>query len=443
MRRFVPLILAVLLLAVAIPALAVSEFAPEDLDHNRRLLERYRADPEHYARLLRDLRAFQALPTDRQERMRQFDRDLHEEDPDAQSRLWEVLERYSDWASRLQESDKRRIDATGDPAERLAVIKDLRQKEWIDRLPKTDRDAVLALPEPARSARLTALRKEERQRRLDWRDWANGQKPRPDLGPRPNRPARLAEFPPDVRTYVADQLTPMLTDEEKERWKRAAQGRWPRLADAILELSEKHPVLPPLPAGSIVKYDQLPMEVKKALPQDRLQKQNQWGELQKKEGKWPQYALAVVDLMKQETRTPPLGASRPAEFSADAREAINKLKDADQAKLRELEGRWPDYPLALLEIGRKNNLLIPGMSLPGPRELWDNVRTALPDVPDRVLFAFGQSELSPEAKANLMQAGDDQAERREILKQEYFKKNPRELQRLRRLDRRGPNFDKQ
>lgn len=438
MRRYVPLILAVLLLGAAIPVLAVSEPAPEEIDHNRRLLDRYRADPEHYARLLRDLRVFQALPADRQERMRQFDRDLHEEDSAAQSRLWEVLVRYSDWAARLPEANQRRIDAA-DRTERLDVVKDLRQKEWIERLPKAEREDLLALPDAAaRAARLAQLRKEERQRRQEWRDWANGLKTRP--GPRPGRPAHLADFPKEVQTFVNDQLAPMLSEEEKEELKRASQARWPRLALAILELSDKHPVLPPLPSGPIVKYDQLPTEAKKILPQDRLQKQNQWGELQKKEGKWPQFALAATDLMKQEKR--PLGASRPAEFSTEVKEFIARLNKADQAKLHEVEGRWPDYPLALLDLARKNNQTVPGMSLPGPRELWDSARTALPDVPNRVLAALDKSELSPEAKASLLSVGDDMAERREILKEEYFKKYPQELQRLRRLDHRGPNFNK-
>ncbi len=92
MRRFGLLFPAVMLLGATLPVSAVPEAAPDDLSHNRRLLDQYRADPEHYARLVRDLRAFQALPPDHQEKMRQFDRALHEEDSETQKRLWEVLE---------------------------------------------------------------------------------------------------------------------------------------------------------------------------------------------------------------------------------------------------------------------------------------------------------------------------------------------------------------
>src|SRR5262245_9551054 len=73
-------------LALAAYGLAESEApAPEDpsllLEQNRRLLERWRKDPEHFNRLKNDLRAFQALPSEKQARLRQLDRDLHDEEP--------------------------------------------------------------------------------------------------------------------------------------------------------------------------------------------------------------------------------------------------------------------------------------------------------------------------------------------------------------------------
>ncbi len=192
MRRFVPLLAAILLGAV-VPVLAVSGPAPDEVEHNRRLLDRYRADPDHYARLLRDLRAFQALPPDRQEQMRQFDRELYDQDPEAQTRLWEVLERYTDWVNRLPEADQRRIEQAADRNERLAIVKELRQNDWIARLPQADREAVAALPESQRSEKLAALRKEDRRRRQEWVDWANALKARPN--PRPARQGALPQAP--------------------------------------------------------------------------------------------------------------------------------------------------------------------------------------------------------------------------------------------------------
>ncbi len=192
MRRFIPLFLAVLL-GAAVPVLAVSDAAPDDSEHNRRLLDRYRADPDHYARLLRDLRAFQALPPDRQERMRQLDRDLHDQDADTQDRLWGVLDRYTDWVNRLPEADQKRIDQAADRNERLAIVKQLRMNDWMERLPKKDRDDLLALPPEQRPARLADFRQKDRQRRQEWVDWAKAMRARPN--PRPPHPAALPEVP--------------------------------------------------------------------------------------------------------------------------------------------------------------------------------------------------------------------------------------------------------
>ena len=232
MRRFGPLLLITALLGAALPVLAVTDPAPppDDLDHNRRLLDRYRADPDHYARLLRDLRAFETLPPERQERMRQFDRELHEEDPATQQRLWEVLERYSDWVGRLPEADRLRIDEAADRTERLTVVKELREQEWVARLPKAERDDLEAMSPAMRTKRIAVLRLEERQRRKDWRDWAAGVKARPDAGPpRPNRPARAAGLPAVPKqvlsAFARNELTPeerrglhLGSADETERW---------------------------------------------------------------------------------------------------------------------------------------------------------------------------------------------------------------------------------
>jgi hypothetical protein len=434
MRRFGPVLLT-LLLGAAVPVLALSDSAPDELDHNRRLLERYRADPEHYARLLQDLRAFQALPPARQEKMRRFDRALHEEDSDTQTRLWEVLERFVVWANRLPEADRVRLEDTTQPTEKLALVRELRQEEWIDHLPKLEREDLLAMTPAMQAKRVAVLREEERKSRQEWADWANAVKTRAAPGSRPKRPARLTDFPESVQNFVSNRLTRMLSDEEKERLTKA-EGKWPRLANTILELSEKHPVLPPLPSGPIVRFNQLPPEAKAFLSNKKKAQ-----ELFKNLDKWPQFALAACALMKQEKRTPPpLGASRPAEFDEAIQGFLKeKLEPAlttdEKTKLHGAEGHWPDYPLRLLELAHKNNLIVPGMSLPGPRELWNSAR--LPFVERITLKDFARTELTDEERANLQRAGDDQAEYWETLKSIYFNRYPEDLKRLQRADQRG------
>jgi hypothetical protein len=365
-----------LLLAAALPALALPD-APESApDHNRRLLEKYRTDPDHYARLRRDLAAFQALPPERQERVRRFDRDLHDLDDAEQRRLWGVLERYVAWYDRLPEDDQKRIDAAADPTDRLHVVQEIRDRQFVERLPKAERDEWPQMNDAARAARLADLRKQERQRR---QEWVAAFKPRtetpPPKGPKP--PARLDAFPRDVQDFVKNQLTPMLSETEKKQL-TDAEGKSPELARVVLALSRNHPVLPPLAnAPPVVRFADVP-EVKR--PPKEGPRQKLWDEAKSNEGRWPQFALALVELLRREGRpVPPTGACRPADFSKEVPNFIKdqltpKLTADEKRQLADAEGQWPDYPKLLHKLADAHNLVIPGLSLPGPRELWDAAR---------------------------------------------------------------------
>ena len=61
-------------------------------------------------------------------------------------------------------------------------------------------------------------------------------------------------------------------------------------------------------------------------------------------------------------------------------ERSEKGEKADQAKLdlerlRKAEGKWPDYPRAIMEIAKSHKIPVPGWTLPGKPELWDRFRT--------------------------------------------------------------------
>src|SRR5262249_15627366 len=57
------------------------------------LEEKARQDPEWYQRTLRDLDAFQSLPADQQERMRDLDRQLNAQDARPRQKLMRAMER--------------------------------------------------------------------------------------------------------------------------------------------------------------------------------------------------------------------------------------------------------------------------------------------------------------------------------------------------------------
>src|SRR5439155_11161420 len=100
------------------------------------------------------------------------------------------------------------------------------------------------------------------------------------------------------------------------------------------------------------------------------------------------------------------GASRPAEFPAETArflaDQLPRLVEALQLEeLRRLEGTWPEYPQRLHQLARQNRFAIPGLSLPGPRDLWDDARAHLPDVPDQILHRFALTQLSSEERRRM------------------------------------------
>jgi hypothetical protein len=444
--RFLGAILLFLTAAVPVLAFVDPPSDPDELELNRRRLEKWRSDPEHYQRLQRDLKAFWELPAEKRGRLRQLDRSLHEADSFTQKRLWAVLERYSNWLERLPEPERKKVEGA-DRADRIRVIKELREQQWVERLPLAVRKELESLPREARPARIAALRKEEKERRLAW------QKELRRVPKSIERPTRLVEFSPEVQGYVKDVLRPMLSEEEKSLLALAEGGDWPQLARVLLELSEKHPLtLPWFPGQRFTQLRDLHnnAELKGVVAswEPRYVKR-----LREKAGKWPDFAIEFTMIAREKKIELPrqLGPSRPAEFKPSLEKWVKdtlmpKLAKDEKEGLRRAEGRWPEYPRKLMELSRKNGLDIPGLSLPGPKDFWDRARAALPEVPDHVLRDFVLTELSPEERAELLAPGEDSQANRDRLREAYFKKKPEMLQKQRQIDLRAlshpPNNNK-
>ncbi len=221
-----------LLAGVPAPARGPGDLPGEELDANRRLLERLRrSDPDFYARLKRDWREFAALPEERRARFRQLDEALQEDDAAAQ-RLWAVLERYTAWLDRLSEEDRRRVAEAPDAAQRLRVVKELREREWVARLPRAQRERVLALPEGEKRAALIAeLRKQESDRRAEWVKALRTQ----EAARPPARDTRVAVQ--RLREFVQKELT----KKERERLQFTSLGDPACLERVIQEFAKQHP----------------------------------------------------------------------------------------------------------------------------------------------------------------------------------------------------------
>ena len=43
-------------------------------------------------------------------------------------------------------------------------------------------------------------------------------------------------------------------------------------------------------------------------------------------------------------------------------------------RLDEAEGKWPDYPFAVMELAKEQNKPVPGTYLPGPEQFWEKAK---------------------------------------------------------------------
>ena len=148
-------VLFVLSALLAAPLCAFPEPTDEELKANRASLDEWRKHPEQLARLRRDVKAFLGQAEARREQLLKFDLDLREQPAMAQARLMNLLERYTVWLEHLRESDRQSLEAAADKTARLAVIRALRDKEYMLTQPRTVRDQWKGSPprRPTSSAR--------------------------------------------------------------------------------------------------------------------------------------------------------------------------------------------------------------------------------------------------------------------------------------------------
>jgi hypothetical protein len=160
----------IVFLTAATPGEEGTSSSPDatDLERNRQLLYKWKADPEHSARLQRDLRDFWALPESKRRQIRQLDHAFHQLDAKTQKRLWRAAERYTAWLERLPPAERQQIEETKDSQARLQLIRAIRERQWVERLPRKVREDLEKLPAEKRSTQITLLRKQERQQKLLW-----------------------------------------------------------------------------------------------------------------------------------------------------------------------------------------------------------------------------------------------------------------------------------
>lgn len=358
---------------------------------NRKLLAHWQLnDPDRMRRLEANLLAIRALPAEKQERLRQFDRTFQELDTATQSRLKGVMERYTGWLSRLPSDERARVNAAAPGPERLKVVDQILDRQWQESLPKPDRDRLAKLTSDERSELLKKLRNEEDDRR----DLRRSARRAADEFAAAGRMPGLSpeEFRERVRAVVEESLRPLVTAAEEPQLTREGLNRITvgRYYGAVYDLSEKYrlPLAFPGPAPpgrtkAYLHWKDLPAEILSKLPHRGGKAPSP---VAAAEGRWPEFPLAVVEWARAKRVELPANLFGPTKLEELPRSVLQfvrddlygKLTEDERQQLADAEGKWPDYPKKVKALADKHKLTVPGLSLPGGRENWRQLREFQP-----------------------------------------------------------------
>jgi hypothetical protein len=321
--------------------------------------------------------------------MRQLDRALQDEDTATSARLLRTLDRYADWLSQLPEEDRQVVLSAGSDLERIQHIKQIRNREWVLRQPKAIQDELRRLPAAEQSTRIAQLRKQD----ADFRNhWELAIVYWDQLTKLRNQPEKFSD---DLRIFIKDFLVPRLSADEKKQLLEL-KDKWPLFEMKLVELADKHPV----------RFPGLGRPRQSDLPE------------------------ALQNFIKNELQP--------------------VLKPSEKKALADAEGHLPEYPRTIQRLAREHKLPIPGMALPGPRDLWEPFRRKsatkhdfLPELPDRTLLDFANLELTPEERASLPSMSLQDPQSREEWRRAYFMRHPEVLKVLKNQDVRKERTTKQ
>ncbi|MBX9584657.1 MAG: hypothetical protein K2X87_30510 [Gemmataceae bacterium] len=329
--------------------------------------------------------AFRDLPTEQRDRVRRFDRELHELPADRRDRLTQVLECYAAWLDRLPDAERAAVLAAPTADARMLAVRTTRRSQWVAALPAARREQLKKLPPAERDATLWLWKDEEDRRRERWEDaafqWEAARLGR--VGPLEAEAVRKgvaafarAAYRPD------DPARPTrLNGVEQTRLREALDlaekgGEWGPLGRAVYQLARKYETLPEPASGKpVLDFPDLWSAAQRYFVRTKPKER-----LSSAVGKWPDFALGVAaeaDRSKQ-LEVPPtfaLGPSRPAEFKPEVRAFLPDLRRkataAEWKALEGLEGKWPAYPRELVKLAKAHDLSVPGAMPPGPPSAWD------------------------------------------------------------------------
>ncbi|HEV3387010.1 MAG TPA: hypothetical protein VG097_19485, partial [Gemmata sp.] len=84
-------------------------------------------------------KAFKHLSQERQQIIRDIDKNIHTAPPAVRDRLIRVLEAYVSWLNLLKEEDRKVFFSLANPEQRLNLIREIREQQWFESLPPNQR----------------------------------------------------------------------------------------------------------------------------------------------------------------------------------------------------------------------------------------------------------------------------------------------------------------
>jgi hypothetical protein len=369
-----------LLLVVGLPLWALSGGRSDQREQNQARLAEIRKNPEDHARLVQEARAFLDLPEKQREQLRQFDHDLYQLPAARRDMLTDVMKRYAAWLARLPVEQRRKIEQAPNMQARLEIIRQIREQQWAQTLPKVYRDQLAKLEGRPRQELLDRLRLKDKEWKARWKLAFNHW---PELA-KPNRqasqfPAHLEDLPKDVQTFVNEYLKPRLSPEEQARLKKT-EGRWPLFLCTLVDLADHHPPALPSKFGP-TQFNQLPKEV-----QEKFKRAKAASVVMKAAGKWPAFAIKVTQVARNQS----LGALPHELWPIQQGDLLPPMRQFIEQKLRpvltedemneldqaEKSKSWPRYPLTIRKLAAQHYLRPPWYALPPARapEFWNSYR---------------------------------------------------------------------
>jgi len=324
--------------------------------------------------------AFKALPTARQDQLRDLDRKLYSQSPAERARLYQVLESYAVWLHGLDEPERKAILDAASPALRLAKIHSIREHLWQQQLPATLRNLLdKAENDQKRADLIQQWKTEEQDRRRNWmlarQNWETiraGRVPWPfDNEAMKNEVNEFIRSVLRIDGNSSGRVTPTEAQMLREAREFAEKNNaWLWYGSDLYYLANKYPALPEPIGTPITRIEDLSKFAKKLTDRKNLRDA---------QGKWPEFALMIAEDAARAKLTLPfsLGPSRPGEFRPPIEAFLTKtllprLTPAERDILKSLEGKWPEYPRKMLDLARKHDLPVPGITLPGSPRKWEN-----------------------------------------------------------------------